>query len=72
MDITLKNALLSHKKTGIFYKVGFEEQVLKCLKLSAADQAPAPDGFTMGFSIKCWEVVKRDIMKAMQNFPASL
>ncbi|XP_047257605.1 uncharacterized protein LOC124889670 [Capsicum annuum] len=32
----------------------FEEQeVFECLKLCAIDKAPGPDGFTMGFYIKC-------------------
>ena len=47
---------------------GFEEEeVLKCLKQCEIDKAPGPDGFTMGFCIKCWEVVKNDIMKTFQN-----
>lgn len=31
-------------------------------------QSPGPDGFTMGFFIKCWEIVKHDIMMVFQNF----
>lgn len=34
----------------------------------ATDKAPEPDGFTMGFFIKCWEVVKYDIMNVFHNF----
>lgn len=36
--------------------------------MCATDKAPRPDGFTMGFFIKCWEVVKQDIMDTFQNF----
>lgn len=36
--------------------------------MCAIDKAPDPDGFTMGFFLKCWEVVKEDIMKAFRNF----
>lgn len=33
-------------------QVDFDEnEVLRCLKLCAADKAPGPDGFTMGFFI---------------------
>lgn len=47
----------------------FEEQkVLSCLKMCATDKAPGPDGYTKGFFIKCWEVVKRDIMETFKNF----
>ncbi|WMV54989.1 hypothetical protein MTR67_048374 [Solanum verrucosum] len=46
----------------------FDEEVLRSLKQCAVDKAPGPDGFTMGFYIKCWEVVKGDIMKTFQHF----
>lgn len=36
-----------------------EDEVLRCLKLRAIDKAQGPDGFTMDFYIKCWEVVKQ-------------
>lgn len=45
-----------------------EEEVLRCLKQCATDEAPGPDDFTMGFYIKCWEVVKGDIMETFQHF----
>jgi len=45
-----------------------EEEVLRCLKQCATDKAPGPDGFTMGFDIKCCEVVKGDIMETFQHF----
>jgi len=44
------------------------EEVLESLKLCASDKAPGPDGFTMGFFRKCWEVVKEDLMKTIKNF----
>ncbi|KAG5621167.1 hypothetical protein H5410_006385 [Solanum commersonii] len=44
-----------------------ESEVLRCLKLCAVDKAAGPDGFTMGFFIKCWDVVKQDIMDTFQN-----
>ncbi|WMV46111.1 hypothetical protein MTR67_039496 [Solanum verrucosum] len=45
-----------------------DNEVLNCLKLCAADKAPGPDGYTMGFFIKCWDVLKKDIMDTFQNF----
>jgi len=48
---------------------GFEEsEVLRYLKLCATDKAPGLDGFTMGSFIKCWEILKQDIMLAFKNF----
>ena len=47
----------------------FEEQeVLECLKKCAIDKAPSPDGYTMRFFLKCWEIIKHDIMGAFHNF----
>lgn len=47
----------------------FEEQeVLRCLKMCAMDKAPGPDGFTMGFFIKCYEMLKKHIMGMFHNF----
>lgn len=49
----------------------FEEQVVfTCLKLCAMDKVPGPNGFTVGFYIKCWDVVKKDIMETYKNFHA--
>ncbi|WMV37868.1 hypothetical protein MTR67_031253 [Solanum verrucosum] len=50
----------------------FEEQeVLECLKLCAADKAPGPDGYSMGFFQCCWEIVKKDVMDTIRNFHTS-
>lgn len=32
------------------------------------DKASGPNGFTMGFYIKCWEVLKEDIMGTFRYF----
>ncbi|WMV55749.1 hypothetical protein MTR67_049134 [Solanum verrucosum] len=45
-----------------------EEEVLLGLKACAVDKAPGPDGYTMGFFVNCWEIVKGDLMSTMQNF----
>uniref|UniRef100_A0A0V0GQC7 Putative ovule protein n=1 Tax=Solanum chacoense TaxID=4108 RepID=A0A0V0GQC7_SOLCH len=36
--------------------------------MCAMDKAHGPDGYTMGFFIKCWDVVKKDIMDTFKNF----
>lgn len=52
-----------------FLQGDFEEQeVYNCLKMCAEDKAPGPDGYTLGFYIKCWEIMKHDIMEALHNF----
>ncbi|WMV22580.1 hypothetical protein MTR67_015965 [Solanum verrucosum] len=35
---------------------------------SGGDKAPVPDGFTMAFFIHCWDVVKVEVIAAIQNF----
>jgi len=41
-----------------------KEYVFDC----AGDKAPGPDGFTMAFFIHCWDVVKVEVIAAIQNF----
>ncbi|KAF3652347.1 hypothetical protein FXO37_17559 [Capsicum annuum] len=46
----------------------FEEQeVYNCLKMCVEDKAPGLDSYTMGFCIKCWEILKHDIMEGLHN-----
>lgn len=44
-----------------------ENEVLDGLKACAVDKALGPDGYTMGFFVHCWEVLKNDVM-SMHNF----
>ena len=47
----------------------FEEQeVMFGLKACAIDKAPGPDWYSMGFFVKCWEIMKEDVMATFQNF----
>jgi hypothetical protein len=46
----------------------FEEQVWEVVRDLNGDKAPGPDGFTMAFSHKCWEVMKEDIMAILKEF----
>lgn len=45
-----------------------EDEVLMGLKTCAIDKAPGPDGYTMCFLVKCWEILKADVMATIQNF----
>ncbi|KAF3628209.1 hypothetical protein FXO38_04523 [Capsicum annuum] len=36
--------------------------------LQAHLRTPGPDGYTMGFYLSCWEIIKQDIMKVFHNF----
>ncbi|WMV57930.1 hypothetical protein MTR67_051315 [Solanum verrucosum] len=45
-----------------------EDEVLKGLKACAIDKAPGPDGYTMGFFVKCWEILKGDVMATIRKF----
>lgn len=47
----------------------FEEQeIWDSVKACAGDKAPGPDGFSVVFLNKCWEVIKEDVVAAVQNF----
>ncbi|WMV45676.1 hypothetical protein MTR67_039061 [Solanum verrucosum] len=47
-----------------------EEEILGCSKLCAMEKAPGPDGFPMSFYLSFWEILKEDIIKAIQEFHA--
>ncbi|WMV22579.1 hypothetical protein MTR67_015964 [Solanum verrucosum] len=47
-----------------------EEEILGCLKLCAMEKAPGPDGFPMSFYLSFWEILKENIIKAIQEFQA--
>jgi hypothetical protein len=32
------------------------------------DKAPGPDGFTMAFFQKCWDILKNDLMAVFAEF----
>uniref|UniRef100_A0A2N9IM18 Reverse transcriptase domain-containing protein n=1 Tax=Fagus sylvatica TaxID=28930 RepID=A0A2N9IM18_FAGSY len=44
------------------------EEVVQVLKDFQGDKAPGPDGFSMAFFHKCWEVVGDDIMNFFEEF----
>ncbi|WMV40242.1 hypothetical protein MTR67_033627 [Solanum verrucosum] len=45
-----------------------EDEIKDCVMACAGDKAPGPDGYTMAFFITCWEVVKKEVVAAVQNF----
>lgn len=34
----------------------------------AVDKTPGLDGYTMGFFVHCWEVLKNDVISTMHKF----
>ena len=47
-----------------------EEEILGCIKLCVMEKAPGPDGFPMSFYLSFWEILKENIIKAIQEFQA--
>ncbi|KAG5630429.1 hypothetical protein H5410_002146 [Solanum commersonii] len=45
-----------------------EDEIKDCVMACAGDKAPGPDGYTMAFFITCWEVVRKEVVAAVQNF----
>nr|XP_009804761.1 PREDICTED: uncharacterized protein LOC104249929 [Nicotiana sylvestris] len=67
--INFDNCLVISEEEKEFLQGSFEEQeVLDCLKICAVDKAPGPDGYIMGFFVKCWDVLKHDIIATFRNF----
>jgi hypothetical protein len=46
----------------------WEEEVWEVVRKMKGDKAPGPDGFSMAFFQKCWEVIKKDIMAVFKEF----
>lgn len=47
----------------------FEEQeILSTIRKCAPDKAPGPDGFTMAFFQHAWEIIKKEVIDAMNHF----
>lgn len=44
------------------------QEILESIKACAGDNAPGPDGFSMAFFGQCWEIIKREMVAAVQNF----
>lgn len=45
-----------------------KEEVYKAVSSLGTDKAPGPDGFTIEFFKKAWNIIKSDIMMMFQDF----
>jgi hypothetical protein len=43
-----------------------EEEVSNVIKQAPKDKASGPDGFIGAFFADCWDIIKEDMMKAVQ------
>ena len=46
----------------------FEVEIYAALMGMNGDKAPGPDGFTIAFWQKCWEIVKEDVLDMFKEF----
>jgi hypothetical protein len=53
---------------SIWLEREFEEKVWDVVRVMDRDKAPGPDGFTMAFFQKCWEILKNDLMAIFAEF----
>lgn len=44
------------------------QEIQEIIKACAGDKAPGPDDFSMEFFKQCWEIIKEDLIAAIQNF----
>ena len=44
------------------------QEIIECIKACAGDKAPGPDGFSMTFFRQCWDIIKKELVAAVQNF----
>ena len=48
----------------------FEQEILHAIKQLPSDKAPGPDGFTGLFFKSCWNIIKQDVVVAVNSFAA--
>jgi hypothetical protein len=44
------------------------EEILKAISLTPSGKAPGPDGFTTNFFKSCWEIIRGDLVAALNTF----
>ena len=45
-----------------------EEEVWRAINDCGKNKSPGPDGFTIGFILRFWDIVKKDLMAAIEWF----
>jgi len=45
-----------------------DDEILKAISLTPSGKAPGPDGFTANFFKSCWEIIRGDLMAALNTF----
>ncbi|WMV51457.1 hypothetical protein MTR67_044842 [Solanum verrucosum] len=64
-----REQVVLNEEDNLFLQSQFGEQEIKeCVCDYAGEKAPGPDSFTMTFFIHCWDVVKVEVIAAIQNF----
>jgi hypothetical protein len=53
---------------SIWLEREFEEEVWDVVRHMNGHKAPGPNGFTMAFFQKCWEILKNDLMAVFAEF----
>lgn len=61
-------ACISTEEKDWLERVFEEEEVIAAIRACAPDKAPGPDGYTMAFFQKAWDILKQDIMGALNHF----
>lgn len=80
MDIFNDSGVVRPKLDGLDFKILFEDhrawlerpftkdEVKEVIWSTQDDKALGPDGFTMTFYKACWNFIKEDIMKMLEDF----
>lgn len=59
---------ISEEEKELLQREFEEQEAVESLRLCAADKVPGPDGFSIGFFHKYWEIVNEDVMDTIKNF----
>lgn len=66
--VNLAELDLSHEELAELGEPIMAEEVWKAIKSLPADKAPGPDGFTSQFYQVMWDIIKAEVLAAVQQF----
>ena len=59
---------VDHSDNDILCALQSMEEIRSVVLSMSPDSAPSPDGFSAGFYQRCWEIIKKDLLQAVQDF----
>ena len=66
--LDLFSPIITEEENEILCAPHYEEEILEALTSLVSTKAPRPDGFTVLFYKKYWNLVKKDVLLCIEHF----